>query len=140
LKARTMLALVERLAGKLELAQQRIDAVVREMPIDYLARHEQYEIYKALGQDTKANNAWGELWRLLRREPDSVLEVTFDYAAVGRRGEARRILEAAIRHEQEPTRTADTTRDYPMLHYTLGYLLELDGDRTLATAEYMKGA
>ena len=140
LKARTMLALAERLAGKLEIAQQRIDAVVREMPIDYLARHEQYEIYKALGQEDKANNAWAELWRLLSREPDSVLEVAFDYAAVGRRGEARRILEGAIRHEQDPTRTADPTRDYPMLHYTLGYLYELDGDRARANSEYMKGA
>jgi tetratricopeptide (TPR) repeat protein len=130
LKARTMLALVERLAGKLELAQRRIDEVVREMPIDYLARHEQYEIYKARGQEDKANNASAELWRLLAREPDSVLEVAFDYVAVGRRGEARRILEGAV----------NKTRDYPMLHYTLGYLYELDGDRARASAEYLKGS
>ena len=57
--------------------------------------------------------------------------------AVGE-GEARRILEGAIRHEQDPTRTADTTRDYPMLHYTLGYLYELDGDRARAKSEYIK--
>ena len=139
LKARTMLALAERLAGKLESAQQRIDAVVREMPIDYLARHEQYEIHKALGQEDKANNAWSELWRLLTREPDSVLEVAFDYAAVGRRGESRRILEGAIRHEQDQTRTADTKRDYPMLHYTLAYFYEQDGDQR-AGSEYMIGA
>jgi len=52
-----MLALAERLAGKLEVAQQRIDAVVREMPIDYLARNEQYEINKTLGHEgpAKAN-------------------------------------------------------------------------------------
>jgi len=140
LKARTMLSLAERLTGKLEMAQRRIDEVVREMPIDYFARHEQYEIYKALGQEEKANNAWAELWRLLSREPDSVLEVAFDYVAVGRRGEARRIVEGAIRHEQDPTRTADTTRDYPMLHYTLGYLYELDNDRARARAEYLKGS
>ena len=54
LKARTVLALAERLNGNLDSAQQRIDAVVREMPIDYLARSEQYEIHKALGQDAKA--------------------------------------------------------------------------------------
>ena len=140
LKARTMLALAERLAGKLESAQQRIDAVAREMPIDYRARHEPYEIYKALGQEDKANNAWSELWRLLTREPDSVLEVAFDYAAVGRRGESRRILEGAIRHEQDQTRTADTKRDYPMLHYTLAYFYEQDGDKKRAGSEYMIGA
>jgi tetratricopeptide (TPR) repeat protein len=140
LKARTMLALAQRLAGKLKVAQQLIDQVVQEMPIDYLARHEQYEIYKALGQEEKANNAWAELWRLLAREPDSVLEVAFDYAAVGRRGESRQILEGAIRHEQDQTRTADTKRDYPMLHYTLAYFYEQDGDRDRARSEYMVGA
>ena len=140
LKARTMLALAERLAGKLDVAELSIEAVVQEMPIDYLARHEQYEINKALGHEDKANKAWAELWRLLSREPDSVLEVAFDYAAVGRRVEARRILQGAIRHEQDPTRTADTARDYPMLHYTLGYLYELDDDRARAISEYMKGA
>ena len=140
LKARTALALAERLAGRLASAQQRIDAVVREMPIDYLARHEQYEVYKALGHEDKSNNAWSELWRLLKREPDSVLEVAFDYATLGRRGEARRILEGAIRHEQDPTRTSDPKRDYPMLHYTLGYLFEQEGDRARSRSEYLLAA
>ena len=139
LKARTMLALAERLAGKFKDAQQRIDEVVQEMPIDYLARHEQYEIYKSLGQEEKANGSWTELWRLLAREPDSVLEVAFDYAVVGQRGESRRILEGAIRHEQDQTRTADPKRDYPMLHYTLAYFYELDGDQDRARSEYMLG-
>src|SRR6266480_2951425 len=140
LKARTMLALAERLAGKPNIAQQLIDQVVQEMPIDYLARHEQYEIYKALGREEKANNAWSELWRLLAREPDSVLEVAFDYAAVGRRGEARRILEEAIRRAREPTTAGETKRVNPMLHYTLGYLYEQDGDRARANSEYLRGA
>jgi predicted Zn-dependent protease len=119
LKARTVLALAERLNGKLDSAQHRIDAVVREMPIDYLARSEQYEIQKALGQDAKAKASWAELWRLLSREPDSVLELTFDYAGAGRRVEAKHILEEAIRQI-----VADQTkRESPMLHYTLGYLL-----------------
>src|SRR3989442_1282222 len=116
LKARTMLALAERLAGKLESAQQRIDAVVREMPIDYLARNEQYEINKALGHEDQAKASWNELWRLLTREPDSVLEVAFDYTAVNRRGEARRILEEAIRRAQEQTTAGAVKGDNPMIH------------------------
>ena len=140
LKARTMLALAERLAGKLESAQQRIDAVVREMPIDYLARHEQYEINKALGHEGQAKASWNELWRLLTREPDSVLEVAFDYTAVGRRGEARRILEEAIRRAQEQTTSGEVKRDNPMLHYTLGYLFEQDGDRARSHSEYQLAA
>jgi len=140
LKARAMLALAERLAGKLEVAQQRIDAVVQEMPIDYFARHEQYEISKALGRDAKSKAAWMELWRLLAREPDSVLEVAFDYANIGRRGEARRILEEAIRRAREQTAVAETKRVYPMLYYTLGYLYEQAGDGEPAREQYLMGA
>jgi len=136
LKARTVLALAERLNGKLDSAQQRIDAVVREMPIDYLARSEQYEIYKALGQDAKAKASWAELWRLLSREPDSVLELTFDYAGAGRRVEAKHILEEAIRQIV----AGQTKRESPMLHYTLGYFYEMDGDRTRARVEYQLGS
>jgi tetratricopeptide (TPR) repeat protein len=140
LKARTTLALAERLAGKLEVARHRIDAVVEEMPIDYFARHEQYEIHRALGHEGQAKASWAELWRLLTREPDSVLEVAFDYAAVGRRGEARRILEEAIHQAQEPTTGGKAKRDNPMLHYTLGYLYEQDGDRARGRSEYLIGA
>jgi tetratricopeptide (TPR) repeat protein len=140
LKARTVLALAERLAGKLEAAQLHIDAVVQELPIDYLALHEQYEISKALGQEARAKAAWHELWRILAREPDSVLEVAFDYVAVGRRKEARQILEEAIRQAPEPTTDGTTKRVYPMLYYTLGYLYQQDGDLTRARAEYALGA
>src|SRR5207247_10801136 len=77
LKARTVLALAERLAGKLDAAQLRIDAVVQELPIDYLALHEQYEISQALGQEAKAKAAWHDLLRLLSRDPDSVLDFVF---------------------------------------------------------------
>jgi len=50
---------------------------LQELPIDYLALHEQYEISQALGQEAKAKAAWHDLWRILSREPDSVLEVAF---------------------------------------------------------------
>jgi len=148
LKSRTVLALAERLKGKLDAAERHIAAVVQEMPIDYLARHEQYEINKALGHDSDARNAWVELWRLLAREPDSVLELVFDYAAVGRRGEAREILEEAIRRIEQGATSTEQARAtgtysrgvYPMLHYTLGYLFEQDGDQDRARAQYALGA
>lgn len=140
LKARTVLAMAERLAGKLAAAEPRIAAVVGELPIDYLALHEQYEINKALGHDAKAKGAWGELWRLLAREPDSVLELVFDYTSVGRRAEAKAILEEAIRRGTERTSGAVPNRVYPMLYYTLGYLYEQDGERERARDEYALGA
>ncbi|MFL6208658.1 MAG: DUF5107 domain-containing protein [Pyrinomonadaceae bacterium] len=140
LKARTVLALAERLAGRTDAAEQRIEAVVQEMPIDYLARSEQYEINKALGHDAKAKGAWGELWRLLAREPDSVLELAFDYVAAGRRTEAREVLEEAIRRGPAGDAGAVAKRVFPMLYYTLGYLYEQDGQRERALAQYALGA
>jgi tetratricopeptide (TPR) repeat protein len=140
LKARTVLALAERLAGKLDAAQVHIDAVVQELPIDYLALHEQYEIRKALGQEAKAKAASDDLWRLLSREPDSILEVTFDYMAAGRSREARQILEEAIRRGQDRTTGQTTKGVYPMLFYALGYLYQQDGDRVRAIEQYALGA
>ncbi|HVQ40409.1 MAG TPA: DUF5107 domain-containing protein, partial [Pyrinomonadaceae bacterium] len=134
-KARAVMAMAERLAGRLDGAQQRIDAVVWEMPLDYFALSEQYEIHKARGNDEKARKAQGELWRLLAREPDSVLELAFDYLAVGRPGEGMRVLEEAIRRSGAQGRPA-----FPLLHYTLGYFHEKIGEKARAREQYALGA
>lgn len=134
LKARTVLALAERLEGRLDAAQGHIDAVVQELPIDYFALHEQYEIRKAQGQEAKATAAANEFWRLMSREPDSVLEVSLDYSAVGRRADAESILEEAIRRGQ------DGKRVYPMFYYMLAYLYERDHNIDRARALRALGA
>ncbi len=110
LKARTLLALADRLAGRLDAAQSRIDAVVAEMPIDYLALSERQQVLNARGQDSAAGQARDALWRLLSREPDSALELAFDYAAVGQKKQAAAILEQAAGRMK-----------YAMLDYALGY-------------------
>jgi tetratricopeptide (TPR) repeat protein len=92
LKARTVLAVAERRAGRLDAAQARIDEVVRETPLDYFALHEQYKILEERKQDAQAKRVWTELWRLLSREPDSLLELVFDYAAIGHE-EAQALVE-----------------------------------------------
>ncbi|HEY6118810.1 MAG TPA: DUF5107 domain-containing protein [Pyrinomonadaceae bacterium] len=130
LKARTVLALAERLSGNLKGARARIDSVVDELPIDYFALHEQYEVNTALGQ--KDQGTLDELWRLLAREPDSVLELAFDYLAVGRSQEARGILEEATKRESNHV--------YPIIHYTLGYLYEVKGEDARAREEYSLGS
>ena len=128
-KARTVLALAERVAGRLDDAQTHIDAVVKDLPIDYLALSEQHLIDKARGRDTDAARAHQELWRLLGREPDSVLELAFDYSAVGRSSEAIEVLDQAVQHGAK----------YPMLHYTLGYFQSMHNDPREAS-EYASGA
>jgi Flp pilus assembly protein TadD len=114
LKARTALAVAERRAGRLDAAQARIDEVVREAPIDYFALHEQYNILKARKQDAEAERVRTELWRLLAREPDSLLELVFDYAAIGR-AEAMTVAEEGY---YEIT-SRQKKRPHPMLLYLL---------------------
>jgi tetratricopeptide (TPR) repeat protein len=114
LKARTALAVAERRAGKLDAAQARIDEVVREAPLDYFALHEQYSILKARKQDAKAERVWAELWRLLAREPDALLELVFDYAAIGR-AEALTIAEKGFYEITQRQKK----RPHPMLLYLL---------------------
>jgi tetratricopeptide (TPR) repeat protein len=134
-KARTVLAMAERAAGRLESAQQRIDAVVWEVPLDYLALSEQHLIHRARDHDARARGAQGELWRLLAREPDSVLELAFDYLAAGRLQEGRAVLEEAVRRAP-----AQGKNVFPMIHYTLGYFHERAGDRARAREQYALGA
>jgi tetratricopeptide (TPR) repeat protein len=83
LKARTMLAMAELRAEKLEAAQARIDEVIQEMPIDYFALYTRFRILSARNKPEEAKQAWANLWRLLSREPDSVLELVFDCAVLG---------------------------------------------------------
>ena len=135
LKARTLLAMAERLSGSLDAAQQRIDGIVWESPLDYFALAEQYEIHRARGNDAKARGAQGELWRLLSREPDSVLELAFDYLAAGRSAEGRAVLEEAVRRAG-----ASGQKPYAMLHYTLGYIHEKAGAEARAREQYALGA
>src|SRR5262249_40059962 len=82
LKARTVLAMAERRARRLDAAQARIDEVLREMPIDYLALYARYRILSERNKRDEAERAWADLWRLLSREPDAMLELFFDCAAV----------------------------------------------------------
>ena len=137
LKARTSLALAERLAGRLEAAQKNIDAVLWQMPIDYLALSERHEIAKARGKNDQAKSAREELWRVLAREPDSVLTLAFDYTALGRKAEAQRVLEEAVNQKGNNLANQKTS---PMIHYTLGYLYEQSGDARRAAEQYALGA
>jgi tetratricopeptide (TPR) repeat protein len=130
LKASTVLALALRLAGRLNEAQESIEAVVRQVPIDYLALSEQSLILKARGREAEAARAGDELWRLLAREPDAVLELAFDYLAAGQLEPAAQLLAEAI----------SRGGTYPMLYYALGYVGERRGDNTRAAGHYRAGA
>ena len=139
LKARTVLAIAERLDGNTQSALARINQVVDELPIDYLALHEQYLINKTVGNAGKANSAAEQLRHLLSREPDALLELVFNYVAIGRNQEAIDVLEDAIKAGPSGILAVDKTRIHPMLHYTLGYLYEKSPERERARAQLSLG-
>ncbi|HEX6718620.1 MAG TPA: DUF5107 domain-containing protein, partial [Pyrinomonadaceae bacterium] len=139
LKARTVLAVAERLDGNLQGALTRIDQVVTELPIDYFAVREQFLINKAAGNAEKEKTAAEQLRHLLSREPDAVLELAFDYVAIGLHQEAIQVLEDAIKRGPSGILAVDKTRIHPMLYYTLGYLYEKSGNRERARAQFALG-
>ncbi len=110
LKARTALALALRLAGRADEARRRIEEVTATAPLDYWALSEQARILEAAGARDAAEKSRSELWRLLSREPDSVLELAFDYLACGRKQEAAEALEEGLKRH----------RNHPMLAYAAG--------------------
>ena len=139
LKARTVLSLAERLDGNIESAFARINQVAKELPIDYLALREQSLISKAAGNSENEKTATDQLRHLLSREPDAVLELAFDYVAVGQPREAIDVLEDAIRNGPSGILPVDNKRIHPMLYYTLGYLYEKSGQHERARNQFALG-
>src|SRR6185503_9048482 len=139
LKARTVLAVAERLDGNITAALERITAVANELPIDYLAIHEQALTSKAAGNTEKEKAAADQVRHLLSREPDAVLELVFDYTAFGQQREAIAILEEAIKSGPSGILAVDKSRVHPMLYYTLGYLYEKSGEHDRARTQFALG-
>jgi tetratricopeptide (TPR) repeat protein len=139
LKARTVLAFAERLDGNIPAALARITAVANELPIDYFAIHEQALISKAAGNTEKEKAAADQLRHLLSREPDAVLELAFDYTAIGQQREAIAVLEDAIKRGPSGILAVDKNRIHPMLFYTLGYLYEKAGEHDRARTQFALG-
>jgi tetratricopeptide (TPR) repeat protein len=68
-----------------------------------------------------------------------VLELAFNYVAIGRNQEAIDVLEDAINAGPSGILAVDKNRIHPMLHYTLGYLYELSGKRERTRAQFALG-
>ena len=139
LKARTVLAVAERLNGNVPAALARINEVANELPIDYFAINEQVLINRAAGNTDKEKAAAAQLQHLLSREPDAVLELAFDYTAIGQQRQAIAILEDAIKSGPSGILAVDKSRVHPMLYYTLGYLYQKSGQRERAPAQFALG-
>jgi tetratricopeptide (TPR) repeat protein len=139
LKARTVLAVAERLDGNIPAALARITDVANELPIDYFAIREETLINRAAGITQRETAAADQLRHLLSREPDAVLELVFDYTAIGQQREAIAILEDAIKSGPSGILAVDQRRVHPMLFYTLGYLYEKAGEHEQARTQFALG-
>ena len=139
LKARTVLAVAERLDGNVQSALTRINQVVNELPIDYFALRELYLISKKAARPEQQKFAADQLRHLLSREPDAVLELVFDYVAIGRYREAIDMLEDAIKDGPSGILAVDKSRIHPMIYYTLGYLYQKNGERERAVNQFALG-
>ena len=139
LKARTVLAVAERLDGNIPAALARITDVANELPIDYFAINEQVLINRAAGKTEKEKAAADQLQHLLSREPDAALELAFDYMAIGQQREAIAILEEAIKRGPSGILAVDQRRVHPMLFYALGYLYEKAGEHERARTQFALG-
>jgi tetratricopeptide (TPR) repeat protein len=139
LKARTVLAVAERLDGNIPAALAGIKEVANDLPIDYLALNEQALINQAAGNRQAEKAAADQLQHLLSREPDTALELAFDYTAIGQRREAIAVLEEAIKRGPSGILAVDKRRIHPMLYYTLGYLYAKSGERDRAQVQFALG-
>src|SRR5690349_16040715 len=139
LKARTVLAIAERLDGNITGALVRITEVANELPIDYFAIHEQIFTSRPAGNTDQEKPAADQLQHLLSPEPDAVLELAFDYTAIGQPREAIAILEDAVRRGPTDILAVDKNRIHPMLYYTLGYLYQKSGEHDRARAQFALG-
>lgn len=140
LKARAVLAIALRLTGKLDEAQRLNNEVVHEMPIDYLARYEQYRILRERSREkthetffAEAQQKLEELNKLLGREPDSILELAFDYFHLGMWREARLVLALGVVGADSGGTLHSA---HPLLRYALGYLQEVTGSPDSAASFY----
>ena len=130
-KARNLKAAALRRLGRIDEAE----AVARETaaldPLDFWCRNELVlAARESLAQDEGASSKLQELNSLMRGQPQTHLDVAFDYSAAGLREEAYDILQRLL----DPKRAADAV--HPMALYTLGYLAGQGGDARRAREFY----
>jgi tetratricopeptide (TPR) repeat protein len=113
---------VLRKLGKPKKARNVITRTFTIDPLDFWARHERVLLFNQLEQSGKANRQLQELQQLLQDNPESYLELATDYMNAGFWDEAIDVLTQATRKQ------TSGLRDYPTIHYYLGYLFHKKGD------------
>jgi tetratricopeptide (TPR) repeat protein len=129
-KAANLKAAVLRHLGQPAEGLAMADATLARDPLDFWARNERVLALQALGDD--AAIALARLNELMRDDPQTYLDIAFDYAEAGLWAEADALL---ARHV-----TAVGSAVYPMILYARGYLAARRGDIVAARDLFREGA
>jgi tetratricopeptide (TPR) repeat protein len=120
LKARDLKSAVLRRLGRKELASQLLDETLQRDPLDFLALVE-----KVFLQSPAAPGLDRDVLAKLDGDVQTALDIAYDYAAAGLLEEARGWLQLVA---------AGMNTHYPIIFYTLAWLVDRLGDDTTAEA------
>ena len=115
-KALNLKSAILRKPGKYEAAGKITKEALDIDALDHWARNERYLIKKHTYRQKEADKELAELTSVMRNYPDYYLELAIDYMNCGFFEEASEVLERAVDSDNEQL------RNYPLIHYYLGYI------------------
>ncbi len=124
LRARNLRTSILRRLGQTEAAAAQCREVLGQDPLNAYALYEQAQL---------GGTPEPALAEALRAQPESYLELATKYLNAGLREEAASVLQRAVATEVRQL------RDYPTLHYYLGYLAHLAGKADAAKGHFTEG-
>jgi len=131
LKARNLRAAVLRRLGQYDEAAAVARETVALDPLDFWARNELLLVAQEQNQVAEAERLQRELTRLMCGEPQSYLDIAFDYADAGLWREAEGLLSRLVE---------EAGATYPMLLYALGYFAFREGQDERGQELYRRAA
>ncbi|TXC92663.1 DUF5107 domain-containing protein [Metabacillus litoralis] len=113
-KVRHLKTIILRNIGRLQEAKQFAEETITMDIADFGAYYELYFIHLELGNTLTAHSIVSELEAFMRYDPQNYLHLAADYEECGRYEEGIQILSQLLRE--------NTNKEYPIIHYTIGYL------------------
>ncbi|BBI32682.1 DUF5107 domain-containing protein [Cohnella abietis] len=130
-KARDLKSALLRKLGRLKEAATFSIETIRLDIADFGAYNELKLTYEASGDVKLAQEAYEKLLSLLRKDAHNHLALAADYTSAGLFAEAIGVLKMIAPGETDAT--------YPMVHYALGYLYALAGDKEASSRRLHAG-
>ncbi len=131
-KARHLKGALLRKLGRAAEALAWAEETLRLDVADFGAGYEQAQALEQLGRQAEAAEASEKLVQLMRNDAHNYMSLASDYAGCGLNEEAKAVI--GILTEGESSGAA-----YPMLHYTLAYIYEQEGNTAAAAASRKNG-